>query len=234
MAEQYPVFIPVRDRLGPLRDLVAWLESVGQEEIWLIDNDSTYEPLVEYLAASPHHVLRLGHNVGQRSPFLSGAVQRHAFERYFVISDPDVVPDPGCPPDALDHFRDVLDRYPRIDKVGFGLRIDDLPDHYPLKQSVIDWEGEFWSPDIEVERGLFEAPIDTTFALYRPLSDRRHRMDFALRTGLPYVARHVPWYQDPDHLSDDDAYYRDHADATISNWDRDRLPWWKVQKLGET
>ena len=58
-------------------------------------------------------------------------------------------------------------------------------------------------------------------------------MDLALRTGLPYVARHVPWYQDPANLTEDDIYYRDHADATISNWDRDQLPWWKQRKLGE-
>ncbi|MGZ7005961.1 MAG: hypothetical protein ACXVLX_10200, partial [Ilumatobacteraceae bacterium] len=44
VAEQYPVFIPVRDRLSPLVELLGWLESVGQHDIWLIDNASTYPP----------------------------------------------------------------------------------------------------------------------------------------------------------------------------------------------
>ena len=34
--------------------------------------------------------------------------------------------------------------YPGYKKAGFGLRIDDLPDHYRLKQEVIVWESRFW------------------------------------------------------------------------------------------
>ena len=229
MNEQYPVFIPVRDRLAPLLELLDWLVAHGQHEIWLVDNASTYPPLVEYLDKTPFHVVRLHHNLGHRSPWLSGIVQRQAHGRYFVVSDPDVVPDPACPADALEHFRALLDRYPDIDKVGFGLRIDDLPDHYPLKHEAIDWEWGFWSD--EVEPGVYRAGIDTTFAMYRPL-ERRHELLSAYRTGAPYVARHLPWYQDPTHMTDEDRYYREHADPTMSNWDRDELPWWKARRLG--
>ena len=42
MARQFPIFIIVRDRVTPLGQLVGWLESIGQSEIWLIDNASTY------------------------------------------------------------------------------------------------------------------------------------------------------------------------------------------------
>lgn len=231
MVDQYPVFIPVRDRLSPLLELVEWLEASDQHEIWLIDNDSTYPPLLRYLATTGHHVVRSRHNLGHRSPWLSGSVQRHARGRFFVVSDPDVVPDPMCPPDALAHFRRVLDEHPNVDKVGFGLRIDDLPEHYPLRDDVIDWEGRFWDPALEVEPGLYRAGIDTTFAMYRPLP-RRHELLNALRTGKPYVARHLPWYVDSTALSEEDRYYREHADATMSNWDRDQLPWWKARRLG--
>ncbi len=231
MTEQYPVFIPVRDRLEPLQLLLEWLASVGQHEVWLIDNDSTYRPLVEFLDGTEHQVVRLGHNLGHRSPWLSGTVQRHAYGRYFVVTDPDIVPDEYCPSDALDRFRDLLERYPEADKVGFGMRIDDLPDHYPLKADAIDWEWGFWRD--EVEPGVYRAGIDTTFALYRPL-ERRHELLRALRTGAPYVARHLPWYIDPAQLSDEDRYYRVHADPTMSNWDRDEAPWWKARRLGPT
>ena len=223
-----PVFLIVRDRLSPLLDLIAWLEQAGQTEIWLVDNDSTYPPMVDYLASSPHNVIRTGRNLGHRSPWLSGAVQRLAHGRYFVVSDPDVVPDGGCPSDALEHFRRLLDRYPDIDKVGFGLRIDDLPDSYPLAADVRSWEQRFWRH--EVEAGVFRADIDTTFALYRPL-DRRHSEDRALRTGSPYLARHLAWYTDPSDLSEDDTYYREHAERSIANWDREELPRWKRRWL---
>ncbi|MGZ4672370.1 MAG: glycosyltransferase family 2 protein [Ilumatobacteraceae bacterium] len=232
MAEQYPVFIPVRDRLSPLVELLGWLESVGQHDIWLIDNASTYPPLLHFLDETPHRVVQLQHNLGHRSPWLSGAVQRNAHDRFFIVSDPDVVPDPMCPNDVLEHFRHVLENHPEVDKVGFGLRIDDLPAHYALRDDVIDWEGKFWDPALEIEPGLFSAGIDTTFAMYRPL-DRRHEILKAFRTGKPYVARHLPWYLDSATLSEEDQYYRAHADSTMSNWDRDQLPWWKQRRLGK-
>ena len=226
--EPQPVFIVVRDRIQPLRELLDWLERAGHREIYLVDNDSTYPPLLDYLVSTPHEVVRTGKNLGHRSPWLSGAVQRHAQGRSFVVSDPDVVPDRNCPLDAVDHFGELLGRYPEIDKVGFGLRIDDLPDHYPLATSVRAWEQRFWHD--EIEPGVFRADIDTTFALYRPL-DRRHSEASALRTGAPYVARHTPWYVDPEHLSEEDRWYREHADRATANWDREQLPRWKQRWL---
>ncbi len=233
MGDQYPIFITVRDRLGPLELLLDWLHSVGQHEIWLVDNASTYPPMVEFLDQSDrradYNVVRTCRNLGHRAPWLSGSVQRQAHQRHYVVTDPDVVPVDECPPDALDHFRMLLDKYPEIDKVGFGLRTDDLPEHYPLRHDVIDWERPFWQD--EVEPRVFRAGIDTTFALYRPL-DRRDEMPRSLRTGPPYVARHLPWYTNPASLSEEDRYYRVHADRTISNWDNDLLPWWKERRLG--
>jgi hypothetical protein len=228
MADDVPIFLIVRDRLAPLRELIGWLERAGHRQIWLVDNDSTYPPMLDYLERTSYSVIRTGRNLGHRAPWLSGAVQRHAHEQFFVVSDPDVVPEAACPLDALAYFRSLLDRYPEVDKVGFGLRIDDLPDSYPLAESVRQWEARFWRK--EVEPGVFHADIDTTFALYRPL-DRRHQEDRALRTGSPYIARHLPWYSNPDELSADDQYYREHADVTVSNWDRNDLPRWKARWL---
>ena len=186
MAEQFPVYIPTRDRLAPLLELLAWLESVGQHEVYLVDNRSSYRPLLDYFERSPYHVIHVGHNLGHRSPFLTGVVQRSVNDRFFVVSDPDVVPDEGCPADALAHFRELLDEFPEADKVGFGLRIDDLPEHFDLRDDVVRWEEQFWQD--EVKPGVFRAQIDTTFAMYRPLA-RRHEIGRSLRTGPPYVAR---------------------------------------------
>ena len=75
------------------------------------------------------------------------------------------------------------------------------------------------------------APISTPRSRSaRPL-DRRHDEGRSLRTGPPFVARHLPWYIDPLNLSDEDRYYREHADPVISNWDRDELPRWKQRWL---
>lgn len=225
-----PVFINSRDRLTSLRRLITWLEGSGVTEIWVIDNASTYPPLLDYLESLPHRVIRLDRNLGHRAPWLSGVVQREAYGRFHVATDPDVIPSHECPADALNHFQSILEQHPEVHKVGFGLRIDDLPDHNPLKPSIIGWESRFWAN--EIAPGVHRANIDTTFALYRPM-ERRPGEDRSLRTGFPYVAHHLPWYSNPSALSDEDRYYRAHADPAFSNWDRDKLPRWKQRRLTE-
>jgi hypothetical protein len=229
-ATKFPIFIILRDRLEPLLELLRWLESVGQTDIWLIDNDSTYPPLVEYLKMTEYQVVHLGENLGHRSPWISGLVQREARDRFYVVTDPDVIPDSQCPADALQYFETLLTEYPEIHKVGFGLRIDDLPDHYALARSVIEWETRFWKD--EISPGLFRAPIDTTFAMYRPLVGH-HDNSLAIRTGPPYVAQHEPWYHDTAKPSVEQAFYRDHSDPLFSNWNGETLARWKERWLEE-
>lgn len=215
-----PIFITVRDRLGPLSQLVTRLESLDTVRIYLVDNHSTYPPLVDYLSRSPHRVIHLGANLGARAAWITGLVQELGHDRNYVVTDPDVVPDEACPDDFLDHFDDLLGRYPDVGRVGFGLRLDDLPDDLPRSSEVRTWESQFW--EIERQPGVFVADIDTTFALYR--GGRPVRGSVALRTGPPYVARHLAWYDDPDHPDDEERYYREHADKTINSWNDSVLP----------
>jgi hypothetical protein len=220
-----PVFINCRDRLAPLQELVAWLERAGCSEIYLLDNDSAYEPLLEYYRHTPHEVVMLGENYGKWSLWQAPGVFDRTRGRYFVYTDPDVIPAPECPLDALDRFHDLLSRYPRVNKVGFGLRIDDLPDYYRHKDAVISWERTMW--EWPVERGAYYAPIDTTFALYRRGGSRSRE---ALRTGSPYIARHESWYLDFDNMSDEESFYQSHSvESTAyspgtSHWGSSELP----------
>src|SRR5207244_1438296 len=125
----------------------------------------------------------------------------------------DVVPIEECPLDAIDYFAEVLERFPRHLKAGFGLKIDDIPDAYPLKQEVLLVERYNWEKRLGPR--LYEGFIDTTFALYREPAE----FDFtpAVRTGSPYIARHWTWYLDPEDLPPDERHYRDHST---------RVPWY--------
>ena len=219
-----PVFIPVRDRLTPLLELINWLTDHGLNEIYLIDNLSTYVPMQRFLSFTPYHVVLTGKNLGHRSPWLSGTVQRFAKGREYIVTDPDVIPDDRCPTDAVHHLSYLLKAYPEAVKVGLGLRIDDLPEHNPMRSQICDWERQFWLT--EIEPGVFDADVDTTFALYRPYNGRQQHSP-CLRTGFPYVARHLPWYKDPSDLTEEDLYYRNHANQVVSNWERDLVPQWK-------
>lgn len=220
-ARDTPILIVCRDKLTPVLSLVSWLESAGHESIVMIDNDSTYEPLLEYFERTPHTVVRLGANLGPyEGVWGSGLAQAISKGRSFVVTDSDVVPDATCPPDAVAYLQWVLDRFPNYCKAGLGLRIDDLPEHYRLAGMVRDWESRFWSRP--VQRGLYHAPIDTTFALYRPNSAFSAKP--AIRTGGPYLARHMPWYVCSDDLSEEERYYIQNCRADISHWDLSGLP----------
>jgi len=159
--------------------------------------------LLEYLANSKHEVIRLKENLGPYAFWKSGIVGRF-WNDYFVLTDPDVVPFEGCPRDLIEHSLRILLKYPRVRRVGIGLKIDDLPDCFSQKEKVIKWESRFW--ENEAEAGLYWADVDTTFALYRP---RTFACDGkSLRTGAPYVARHIPWYDDTMHPSKEELHYR--------------------------
>jgi hypothetical protein len=217
---QYPVIIITRDRLESLRNLVLWLESVGQQDIWFCDNASTYPPLIEYLKSSPHHVLFNAINFGHRAPWLSGLVTELGLTSQFIVTDPDVVPCSECPRDVLDVFAKMLADHPDIDKVGFSLRIDDLPSHYQHAEDVRVWESQFWANTYAP--GFYFAPIDTTFAMYRP--GENHKNSRSLRAAPPYLARHISWYQDSANPTEEHTYYLEHADSLVINWDRKVLP----------
>jgi hypothetical protein len=218
--KQYPIIINVRDRVSHLTLLVAWLEAHGQENIWLCDNASTYPPLVEYLKASPHHVRYNDINLGHRAPWLSGLVFELGHNTPFIVTDPDVVPSEDCPSDVFDVFERALNTHRDIDKVGFSLRIDDLPPHYAHADAVVKWETQWWRN--ERFPGFYFSPIDTTFAMYRP--GEGHLNHKSLRTAPPYSARHMPWYENSSLHDEEREYYLAHADSLVVNWDAKVLP----------
>lgn len=211
-----PVFVVCRDKVSPLQQLVGWLERHGYARIVLVDNASTYPPLLEYLDGTPHDVVRLAENLGPHDSIWSTGVRdRHAGGEPYVVTDSDVVPDDRCPGDAVNYFHWALARFPSFVKAGFGLRIDDLPAHYALAEQVHGWERRYWTQ--RISGNLYSASIDTTFALYRPNS--AFSFGPSIRTGKPYVARHLPWYADSANRTDEEQYYRDHCDPRLSHWD---------------
>jgi hypothetical protein len=222
-----PIFIISRDRLEPLLALVEWLEKANCTNIVILDNASTYPPLVKYLDSCKYRVERYKKNWGHLVAQKARLIRQAARAGYYVITDPDIIPKASCPKDALEYFYRLLNQYPQVVKVGFGLCIDDLPDAYEHKQHVLTWEGQFW--ENEVSPGVFAAPIDTTFALYRPGVEFSRTP--SIRTGEPYVARHLPWYSVSDALSAEEEYYRGHLRADVSNWNQEKLPLWLVRMI---
>lgn len=213
--KQIPIIINNYNRVSYLKILIESLEERGYRNIYIIDNNSTYPLLLEYYKMIPYKVFRLDENFGYLSFWKSGIYKKFR-NQYFVYTDSDVVPINQCPDNFLSHFYDLMKHYPRASKVGFALCIDDLPSCFSNKNKVIEWEKQFWSK--EIEKDIYLAPIDTTFALYRPnIKGPAYFHDFMLRTGGVYQAKHLPWYNDDNHLSEEEKYYIEHA-VSSTHW----------------
>lgn len=210
-----PVFVTCRDRVECLRLLVPRLESFDDiGPIVLIDNDSAWPPMMEYLESTPHEVVRVGQNGGHQALWSFDIYPQLRSQGPFVVTDPDVIPDEDCPTDVLNHLTSLLDRFPEIVKAGLGLRIDDLPEEVAATQDIKAWESQFW--ETEREPGVFAASVDTTFAVYR--ADADPDLAPAVRTGAPYLARHLPWYADPEDPDGEEVFYLARARADSTNW----------------
>jgi hypothetical protein len=211
---EIPILINNFNRLSFPVQLVHWLERAGYTNIYILDNQSTYGPLLEYYQSCRHRVLRLDQNYGHLAFWKAGLYQRFRWN-YFAYTDSDVLPVEDCPTDFLTHFKVLLDRYTHLDKVGFGIKIDDLPEHFSLRKQVITYESRYWQKP--AGRGLFDAPIDTTFALYRPFSNLRLGHAYLLRayrTDAPFLVRHLPWYADSENLTEEEKYYLETSNSS--------------------
>ena len=209
---QFPVFINVRDRVDGLRRLVAWLQRAGQTSIILLDNASTYPPLLDYLTAVQQDGVQVVHlpNLGYQALWQSGILRQLQVDTPYIYTDPDVVPGPDCPRDVIALCYAVLERHPVLDKVGLALRTADITCE---QQETIRQQEAHWQLH-RVEPGLTYAAVDTTLALYR--GQYHYSLPASVRLAPPCELRHLPWYYREDALPADEAYYRAHADNSSS------------------
>lgn len=216
--QDVPIFIVSFNRLHCLEQLVSWLEQCGFENIIIVDNNSTYEPLLQYLEKTSHQTVRLSENLGHLAVWKCGLFERIVSSEYYIVTDPDVIPVAECPEDAILQFYNYLVAYPRVTKCGFSLCLDDIPKHYPLRGAVLDKEKKYWGRPL-AEGNSYFADIDTTFALYRPGILPGDDVWFSgIRLAPPYTARHLPWYADPESMTDEDIFYQNSIQGLSSVW----------------
>ena len=219
--KKIPIVINNFNRLTYLKQQIERLEALGYTNIYIIDNQSTYPPLMEYYDQLPHKIFRLNKNVGHLS--LWKTIIFKWFEHdYYVYTDPDILPGDDCPGDFMEYFRKILETYPEYSKVGFALAIDDLPDHFSDKQKVRDWEGMYWQMKMEADSEVYIAKIDTTFALYRPGAKGGWWVP-AMRVAGKYTSRHLPWYRDSSAIDEEEQYFMDHASGSSSWYKRTQV-----------
>lgn len=215
MSQTVPVYLNNRNWLTPLLGMIEYLKQLNTDII-IIDNDSTYEPLLDFYASTDVTVMMLGENGGFEGPWAKEKIvigQQHLQKYghpYYVASDPDLDLT-LVPKDVLVVLAEGRERYPWGIKCGLSLEINDLPEDYLDRDIVVTWESFYWTHRLD-ER-YFDAPLGHTFAMYdcRWPYHRARRCDPAVRTDRPYTARHLPWYFTKNNLTEEALYYIEHA-----------------------
>lgn len=214
--KRIPIIINNYNRLSTLKSLIASLEKRGYRNIYILDNLSTYPPLLEWYKTCGYEVIYLPKNIGFKALWMYKPAKRRFCSDYYIYTDSDVCLSDDCPDDAIVHLLSLMKKYKYARKIGLHLRIDNLPEHYANKAKVIEWEKKQQkAPNAD---GLECRPTDTTFAIYRPHAGlSRSRAVEAYRTQRPYSIDHLPWYMDSTNLSEEEKYYISHC-SRVTLW----------------
>lgn len=198
-----------RNLLTTFKNTLEFLRKESRVEIHILDQKSTYPPLLEFYKTISEKV----HYSENEGPYSAWHHRyNHLRKNYFIVADTDCIYD-NVPDDWLDVMLHAINQ-PGSPKIGFSLEIEDLPNTDQGKQSYAN-EAKYWENKIDLG---WDAYVDTTFALYR--TDMPFSYD-AIRLDRPYCIKHAPWYIDDCCIPEEWQYYLDHAN-TISTW-RNRI-----------
>lgn len=201
------VVINNRNRLTTTANMVEKLLLLNPiEHIVIIDNDSTYPPLLEwyeYIANNPRFRGKVDIVYAKNEGHLAiWATELYKdLGEFFVYTDSDIELNADFPMDWKEIMLNTWKKYQC--KVALALKIDDLPDHYRYKNQVIRNEGRWWLE--EVEQNVYKADTDTTFFLMQNIGDNRYDSVRLARPDL--IARHSAWYINIDKLDEEEKYY---------------------------
>jgi len=211
MGFNIPVIINNFNRLTTTRKLAEDLSKLGYRNIHILDNASTYPPLLEWYKECPYTVKRLDANLGNLAIYNSAYISN--FNGWVVYSDSDILLGENTPQDVVEKMIEATEKYGYL-KAGLSLRIDDLPNtDYGNKARI--WERKYWEQKLEED--VYEAEVDTTFSIIRTDQPFMYK---ALRLGGRYTAIHHPWYLDYSNLSEEEKYVINASDSTYSTTKR--------------
>ena len=246
-----PIFIITCNRIKILKESMrSYYDHIKAPfEIVICDQGSTFKPTIEFLEKLESdgtivYRWKENFNIGRKRNLrrnntgISENIQDY-FKTHpksnFIVTDPDIFLD-NVDGDILEVYAHILSVMPEIVAVGPILRIDDIPDCYPLKEKLLSSESghakALLKPRCTVgykgrQIEYVSDRIDTQFGMFRAGTQwRRIKKGIeAIRTLAPYSAKHLDWYICPENLTEDQRYYMWYA-STNTHWSK-----WKLGRM---
>jgi hypothetical protein len=198
-----------RNRASLVKNAVDFALQKSDLHIHVIDMGSEYPQLVQYLESLKNtsrvtvHYLE---NLGPRKLWINKVFKLITkSSKGFFLSDGDIdYSDTSI--EIFDYFIKLSKEFPGMRKIGSALRLDDLPRNSLKSKNISDGELSNWDSRRFIDRYLFLAPVDTTFAYY-PRYTELFYMWPAIRVAGEYQIRHIPWYYNNENMTEEEKYY---------------------------
>jgi len=232
--DKIKTFIISFNRLSFLEQQVTELSKYSDLDLHIIDNGSTYAPLLKYLDEVDCNITFMPQNEGHEVVWEKGVSRFFCKDEPYIVTDNDILP---YTDNWLSLLIEGLEKYPEVNKVGLGLRIDDLPVNIPFRDEIINHEqNNLFRQELNDIR-FIKMPVDTTLALYRAgyhdysiwgtCSNSDDSECKSIRTMYPNMARHLSWYLRMQDLQTEEyKYYLEHLGQGTGHWSG-----WQAQKL---
>lgn len=125
LQKSIPIIIPCFNTVTYVRLMVEQLRNLGLTNIILIDNASSYPPMVSYLSEISSHVQVVWQkeNKGPRDIF-SDPRNRSLLPQFFCVTDPDLLFNTKLPSDFLAQLAALTERE-KVGKAGFTIDISE-------------------------------------------------------------------------------------------------------------
>jgi hypothetical protein len=198
----YPIYLTNMNRLTTTKKMVEDLFKLnGNANISIIDNASTYPPLLDWYKEIEKDVRIIQNttNLGPWTFFYSGHFHNIDSD-WYVYSDADLEINPNMPYNWQEIMKEYTIKYNR--KASLALRVDDLPDHYEFKELIKSHQNICWYPTDE--KDVYIAVTDMTFTMDQ--KEKGHRYE-SIRLAGDFACRHMPWYIDFNNIEEEEKYY---------------------------
>jgi hypothetical protein len=200
------------NRLTTCKKMVEDLFTLnGNADITIIDNASTYEPLLDWYKQAENDIKIIRHDKNHGPwVFFYGGIFSTIDSEYYVYSDADLELNSNMPSNWQEIMVDYINKYDR--KASLVLRIDDIPDYYEFKTTILNHQNICW--DKTDEPNVYLAVTDMTFTLDQKNKGYRYE---SIRIGGDFAARHIPWYIDFNNISQEELYYLKHINSNFND-----------------
>jgi hypothetical protein len=228
-----PIFVLSRDRVTSLRQVVQSYNRTlsSPHEIIILDHQSTYPPMLEYLRELKSSGVRVHAlkeedwtiMLDESADFIQQYLDARPDVEFYVFTDSDIALMRSSP-DILLFFAGLLRSCRKLKVIGPHLQISDIPKTYADHPTVIEKHSRFWNgvPNMATWNGVgFQFgvhSIDTTFAMRRRDQRFGRLQRPSVRTSAPYAAVHIDWYYDSSSLPEDKVWYQNHSQPSVNHW----------------